>query len=53
MTAHLKAAWIDEAELAKWFGHKKVDVLNDGRTVPTSSPNTDFFPRDEYYLNLP
>ena len=53
MTAHLKAARIDETELAKWFSDKKVDVLNDGRTVPTPSPNTDFFPRDEYYLNRP
>jgi spermidine synthase len=51
VTAHLKAARIDEAELARWFGDKKVEVLNDGRTVPTPSPNTDFFPRDEYYLN--
>jgi spermidine synthase len=53
VTAHLKAARIDETELAKWFSDKKVDVLNDGRTVPTPSPNTDFFPRDEYYLNRP
>jgi len=51
VTAHLKAARIDEAELAKWFADKKVEVLNDGKTVPTTSPNTDFFPRDEYYLN--
>ena len=47
----LAMARIDEAELARWFGDKKVEVLNDGRTVPTPSPNTDFFPRDEYYLN--
>jgi spermidine synthase len=51
VTAHLKAARIDDAELARWFGDKKVEVLNDGRTVPAPSPNTDFFPRDEYYLN--
>lgn len=53
VTAHLKAARIDEAELAKWFEDKKIEVLNDGKTVPTPSPNTDFFPRDEYYLNRP
>ena len=53
VTAHLKAARIDDAELARWFGDKKVEVLNDGRTVPAPSPNTDFFPRDEYYLNRP
>ena len=53
VTAHLKAARIDEAELAKWFEDKKVEVLNDGRTMPAPSPNTDFFPRDEYYLNRP
>ena len=53
VTAHLKAARIDDVELARWFGDKKVEVLNDGRTVPAPSPNTDFFPRDEYYLNRP
>ncbi len=39
-----------------WFaGHflKKIEPLNDGKTVPAASPNTDFFPRDEYYLNRP
>jgi spermidine synthase len=51
VSAHLKAARIDEAELAKWFEDKKVEVLNDGRTAPAPSLNTDFFPRDEYYLN--
>ncbi|MFN7130420.1 MAG: hypothetical protein ACK4OJ_15305, partial [Brevundimonas sp.] len=30
VTAHLKAARIDEAELAKWFADKKIEVLNDG-----------------------
>jgi spermidine synthase len=39
--------------LANWFADKKIEVLNDGRTVPTLSPNTDLFPRDEYYLNRP
>lgn len=48
---HLAAARIDKAELAKWFEDKKIEVLNDGKTVPTDQPNTDFFPRDEYYLN--
>ncbi len=51
VSAHLTAARIDKAELAKWFEDKKIEVLNDGKTVPTDSPNTDFFPRDEYYLN--
>ena len=51
VAAHLAKARIDKAELAKWFADKKIEVLNDGRTVPAPSPNTDFFPRDEYYLN--
>jgi spermidine synthase len=51
VAAHLSVARIDRAELAKWFEEKKVEVLNDGGTVPAPSPNTDFFPRDEYYLN--
>ena len=51
VSVHLATARIDTAELAKWFEDKKVEVLNDGRTVPAPTPNTDFFPRDEYYLN--
>ena len=50
---HLTSARVDRAELLKWFEGKKIEVLNDGRTVPATSPNTDFFPRDEYYLNRP
>ncbi len=50
---HLGAARIDRAELVKWFEDKTIEVLNDGRTVPARSPNTDLFPRDEYYLNRP
>ena len=50
---HLTSARVDRAELLKWFEDKKVEVLNNGKTVPASSPNTDFFPRDEYYLNRP
>lgn len=50
---HLTAARIDRAELIKWFEDKKVEPLNDGKTLPAASPNTDFFPRDEYYLNRP
>ncbi|MGE0578786.1 MAG: hypothetical protein AB7F22_26055 [Reyranella sp.] len=50
---HLTGARIDRAELIKWFAEKKIEPLNDGRTVPAASPNTDFFPRDEYYLNRP
>lgn len=53
VAAHLDKARVDKAELAKWFADKKIEVLNDGRTVPAKSPNTDFFPRDEYYLNRP
>lgn len=51
VSTHFAKARIDKAELAKWFAEKKIEVLNDGRTVPAPSPNTDFFPRDEYYLN--
>jgi spermidine synthase len=50
---HLASARIDRAELLKWFEGKKIEVLNDGKTVPAPLPNTDFFPRDEYYLNRP
>lgn len=50
---HLTSARVDRAELLKWFEDKKIEVLNDGKTVRASSPNTDFFPRDEYYLNRP
>jgi spermidine synthase len=50
---HLTAARIDRGELLKWFEDKKIEVLNDGKTVPARAPNTDFFPRDEYYLNRP
>jgi spermidine synthase len=53
VSAHLAKARIDGAELAKWFADKKAEVLNDGRTVAAASPNTDLFPRDEYYLNRP
>jgi spermidine synthase len=53
VAAHLDGARVDKAELGKWFADKKIEVLNDGRTVPAKSPNTDFFPRDEYYLNRP
>ena len=53
VATHLKAARVDEVELANWFADKKIEVLNDGATVPAPSPNTDFFPRDEYYLNRP
>jgi spermidine synthase len=50
---HLTSARIDRGELRKWFEDKKIEVLNDGKTVPARAPNTDFFPRDEYYLNRP
>jgi spermidine synthase len=48
---HFAVAGIDTAELRRWFIDKKAEVLNDGRTINAPSPNTDFFPRDEYYLN--
>lgn len=50
---HLAVARIDRGDLRKWFEDKKVEVLNDGKVVKAASPNTDFFPRDEYYLNRP
>ncbi|TAJ33217.1 MAG: hypothetical protein EPO67_07815 [Reyranella sp.] len=51
VAAHLREARVDTVELGKWFQDKQIEVLNDGKTVPARSPNTDFFPRDEYYLN--
>ena len=53
IAAHFAAAGADRAALRQWFVDKKVEPLNDGRTVPAATPNTDFFPRDEYYLNRP
>lgn len=53
IAAHLKAARINRDELQKWFEDKKVEPLNNGQVVAAASPNTDFFPRDEYYLNRP
>ena len=53
IAGHFAAAGANRAELRQWFVDKKVEVLNDGRTVPAATPNTDFFPRDEYYLNRP
>lgn len=50
---HLAAARVDRVDLAKWFADKKIEVLNDGKVVPAAEPNTDLFPRDEYYLNRP
>jgi spermidine synthase len=50
---HLAAARIDRAELRKWFEDKKIEPLNERGIVAARSPNTDFFPRDEYYLNRP
>ncbi len=50
---HLASARIDRAELLKWFEDKKIELLNVGKVTAARSPNTDFFPRDEYYLNRP
>jgi spermidine synthase len=49
--ARLVSARVDVGELRQWFVDKKVERLNDGTVVPAAEPNTDFFPRDEYYLN--
>ena len=51
--AHFDGTHIDLEELRQWFADKKVEPLNDGETVAARSPNTDFFPRDEFYLNRP
>jgi spermidine synthase len=53
ISSHLAAARIDRAELLKWFEDKKIEPLNEGKVAAARSPNTDFFPRDEYYLNRP
>ena len=50
---HFSIAAIDTAELRRWFVDKKAEVLNDGKVRTVEAPNTDFFPRDEYYLNRP
>jgi spermidine synthase len=50
---HLAGARIDRGDLRKWFEEKKIEPLNEGKIVPVVEPNTDFFPRDEYYLNRP
>jgi hypothetical protein len=50
---HLARARVDQAELRQWFTDKAIEPLNAGRTEPARAPNTDFFPRDEYYLNRP
>ena len=49
--AYFATAGIDRDELRKWFIDKSIEKLNEGKTVPASQPNTDFFPRDEYRLN--
>lgn len=53
IAAHLKAARVDRDELQKWFEDKKAEPLNTGEVVAAAQPNTDLFPRDEYYLNRP
>lgn len=49
--AHFAAAGTDRAELRQWFADKKIEPLNEGKTATAPEANTDFFPRDEYYLN--
>ncbi len=51
IAAHFNGTGVDLRELRRWFLDKKIDVLNEGQVVPAGAPNTDFFPRDEYYLN--
>jgi spermidine synthase len=49
--SQLKAARVDRGELRLWFEKTQIESLNMGQAVPAPAPNTDFFPRDEYYLN--
>jgi spermidine synthase len=49
--AHLEAAAVDFDELRQWFRDKHPEVINDGTVGTVADPNTDLFPRDEYYLN--
>jgi hypothetical protein len=49
--AYLAVARVDRAMLRIWF--EDHTPLNHGKVVPATAPNTDFFPRDEYYLNRP
>ena len=42
---------LDRDKLREWFEDQT--PLNSGKVVPAITPNTDFFPRDEYYLNRP
>jgi predicted membrane-bound spermidine synthase len=51
--AYLATARIDRGELQRWFMEKRVERLNDGNVASAAAPNTDFFPRDEFYLNRP
>ena len=51
--AYLDAARIDRTELRRMFEQVKIEPMNEGTATATPSPNTDFFPRDEYYLNRP
>jgi spermidine synthase len=49
--AYLAVARVDRTMLRIWF--EDHTPLNHGKVVPATAPNTDFFPRDEYYLNRP
>jgi spermidine synthase len=49
--SHLEAAAVDFDELRQWFRDKHPEIINDGRVGTVADPNTDLFPRDEYYLN--
>jgi hypothetical protein len=50
---HLSVAEVDRGDLRRLFEGLKVEPLNEGQVVPATSPNTDFFPRDEYDLFRP
>ncbi|MGQ0581642.1 MAG: hypothetical protein ACT4O6_06880 [Reyranella sp.] len=50
---YLEVAQVDRIALRELFNEQKFKPLNQGEVEPTPDPNTDLFPRDEYYLNRP
>ena len=49
----LAATGSDLESVRRMFIDGPPRILNNGAAVPARSPNTDFFPRDEFYLNRP
>ena len=49
----LAATGSDLEAVKRMFIEGRPKILNDGAAVPARSPNTDFFPRDEFYLTRP